>query len=113
MQRLCTAVSLVACVLAAVPASAQGLGGPSCIVRIHDYVHVAGALLRDVERLVGDSYAGVGLQTQWAATLRLTRGEFPITVPDGLEDVTVILLNREMPVPPELSSTAIGFAAGP
>ena len=32
---------------------------------------------------------------------------------DGLEDVTVILLNREMPVPPELSSTAIGFAAGP
>jgi hypothetical protein len=81
-------------------------------LRIHDYAGVPARSLTRAQRLVTRVYERVGVRTRWARTIERRVGAGNTGTAAPIEDVTVIVLNRQMSGD-KLSSGrgALGFAA--
>jgi len=87
------------------------VAAPVLNVRVHDYAHVSKSTLAEAQQLVATYYAAIGVRTKWAETLSRQSTDDLKTIRDGPEDLTVIVLNREMAATKALTADAVGSAA--
>jgi hypothetical protein len=110
-MRAAVAIGLVMSMAWSRGAAAERHDAAAITLRIHDYAGVPPGSLARAQRLVTKIYERVGVCTRWARTVERRAGGGP-AAPEPIEDVTVIVLSREMSGDePSAGRGVLGFAA--
>jgi hypothetical protein len=112
-MRAATAIGLVMTMVWPRGAAAERHDAAAAItLRIHDYARVPAGALTRAQRLVTKVYERVGVRTRWAGTVEGRMDGGGARAAEPIEDVTVIVLNRQMSRDTlSAGRSALGFAA--